>query len=418
MRRLKGSDILLALLVIVTLPFGWIVLREVAASLGLVSTASKPSPTASKPSPNLEAARNADLIYFYSPTCPHCRRTTPVVERVVRENPDLRAVFLNVDAENVYELRDWCNRRANLPLERWGLIPALFTRQRGFVGDEPILANLKRAVREAPALRAAVPATPAPQAAADVRERAKALLSPLPVAGAALADSVNPCAISTALFLISYLAWAGRSRRHVAVTGALYCLGVFLCYGLIGMGLLRGFHALKGIRYASLGLYVVFGAVTLLMGTINIRQYVLLRRKAIRITEVGLPQAARLATHSAIRNLVTRPALFGLATFATGAVIAALELPCTGQMYLPTIAYLATRGEAVGQGYLVLYNLIFITPLVAIFALAAAAKPTRTIQDLVRRHLPATRLANAVCFFAMAAYFLGSVIWWSPPAGV
>lgn len=393
----------LILSIVVCLPLGWFVLRAWNSYRDLASIASVSA------SPNPEAARGADLVYFYSPACQLCRHATPAVVRAARENPALRIVYFNVAAADFYEVRDRLNRRFGIPDARAVEIPALFSRRRGFVGSDAILSNLASEVRESLAARKSAQRI---TQSASTRERAKRRLLPWPVAAAALADSINPCAISTALFLISYLTLAGRTRLQLALTGLLYSLGVFSCYGLAGMGLLRGLYGLSGFGAAPLLLNTFAGTATLFLGSTNLRQYFLLRRRLVRPVDVGLPQAARLATHSVIRTLVKRPILFGAAAFAAGVAVGALELPCTGQIYLPTIVYLAGYPDerSVAVHFLLFYNLIFVAPLVGLFALALMAKSTRSIQDMVRQHLPATRVANAACFFLMAAFFFMHVV--------
>jgi cytochrome c biogenesis protein CcdA len=56
-------------------------------------------------------------------------------------------------------------------------------------------------------------------------------------------------------------------------------------------------------------------------------------------------------------------------TFITGVVISIIELACTGQVYLPTILFVLGVPELRLQAgvYLVLYNLMFVLPLVVVF---------------------------------------------------
>jgi hypothetical protein len=159
-------------------------------------------------STNPEAARGADLVYFYSPACQLCRRSTLAVVRAARENPGLRVVYFNVAATDFYEVRDRLDRRFGIPDARAAEIPALFSRRRGLVGSDTILAHLPDEVRASlvsPRLRRRA----ASPTAAHTRARRR--LPPWPVAVEGAADSFKPCAISTALFLTAYLSWAGRT---------------------------------------------------------------------------------------------------------------------------------------------------------------------------------------------------------------
>jgi cytochrome c biogenesis protein CcdA len=56
-------------------------------------------------------------------------------------------------------------------------------------------------------------------------------------------------------------------------------------------------------------------------------------------------------------------------SFVTGLLVSILEAVCTGQVYLPTIAYVLKRTHlwVEALGYLLLYNIMFIAPLFVVF---------------------------------------------------
>jgi len=59
-----------------------------------------------------------------------------------------------------------------------------------------------------------------------------------------------------------------------------------------------------------------------------------------------------------------------------GFLIGLCTVPCSGAVYLGVLSLLALQPSALlGYGYLVLYNLIFILPLVVVLV-AASARPT------------------------------------------
>lgn len=73
---------------------------------------------------------------------------------------------------------------------------------------------------------------------------------------------------------------------------------------------------------------------------------------------------------SAVRT-ATAPTLIG-----SGFLIGLCTVPCSGAVYLGVLSLLALQPTALlGFGYLVLYNLMFVLPLVVILA-AASARPT------------------------------------------
>src|SRR5690606_11931063 len=59
----------------------------------------------------------------------------------------------------------------------------------------------------------------------------------LAVVVAGLLDGLNPCAFTTIIFFVSYLALVGRKGREILIIGAVFTLAVFLTYLAMGLGL-------------------------------------------------------------------------------------------------------------------------------------------------------------------------------------
>jgi len=191
------------------------------------------------------------------------------------------------------------------------------------------------------------------------------------VLGAGLADGFNPCAFAVLLvFVSSTLAMIQRqtaarspihARRTLLGLGGVYISGVFVTYLTLGLGLLGAAsffsrtHAVS--RFAAL-LAIVLGLLLL---------------KEALLPELGTWLAVPAALHRAMRRwaqATTPPALFG-----AGVLVGLCTVPCSGAVYLAVLALLAAQTTRLeGFGYLVLYNLAFILPLVVILV-AASSRP-------------------------------------------
>jgi hypothetical protein len=66
------------------------------------------------------------------------------------------------------------------------------------------------------------------------------VLLPLVITGGFI-DGIHPCGFAVLLFFIAFLFTLKRTRRAIMGMGALYILGVFLAYFLIGLGILKAF---------------------------------------------------------------------------------------------------------------------------------------------------------------------------------
>ncbi len=113
-----------------------------------------------------------------------------------------------------------------------------------------------------------------------------------------------------------------------------------------------------------------------------------------------LPGYLKRRIHASIRTRVRSTALAASA-LGLGFLVSVFEFACTGQVYLPTLAYLARLGDARAVPLLAVYNLGFIAPLVAVFAASWAGVTSRGLTAFFQRHLVAVKAALAV-FFAGA----------------
>lgn len=174
----------------------------------------------------------------------------------------------------------------------------------------------------------------------------------LTIVSAALLDSVNPCAFSILFLTIAFLFNLGRSRQNILLTGLLYVAGIFLVYLAIGLGILRVlsfFNIPHGLAKVGAAVLIVFGLIELLGQ--------LLPKFPIRL-EIPAAAKPRLA---AVIHRATLPGAFVL-----GILVGLFEFPCTGGPYLFVLGLLHDRGTFwSGLAYLVLYNLIFVLPLLA-----------------------------------------------------
>lgn len=176
------------------------------------------------------------------------------------------------------------------------------------------------------------------------------------IIGSAAIDSINPCAIAVLVFLIVYLL-AMKSRKKMLQIGLIYVFFVFLTYLLAGLGLfgfIQSVHITKFIYYLA-------AAFSIILGLINIKDAILKNPKPLL--------AISEARHATIQKYIQKASL--PAAIVLGILVAMFELPCTGGVYFAILSLLA-RNDTLIQAifYLVIYNLIFVLPLVAILLAA------------------------------------------------
>jgi len=187
---------------------------------------------------------------------------------------------------------------------------------------------------------------------------------------AAAVDGINPCAFTVLLlFITAMLATIQAGTQSIAgirarllSQGGIYIAAVFLTYLALGVGLLKTLDF-----FTRQHLPARFGALAaILFGLWMLKDYFLpdLGWKLQAPPQVGT-MAREMAKKATVPALIVGGFLIGLCT-----------VPCSGAVYLGVLSLLALQPSALlGYGYLVLYNLIFILPLVVILV-AASARPT------------------------------------------
>lgn len=186
-------------------------------------------------------------------------------------------------------------------------------------------------------------------------------ISLITVAGAAIVDSINPCAIAVLLILLGSLFISdefGRPKKAIKA-GFAFIAGIYLIYFLFGMGLFALFGGIIGVwgQAASIIKYVV-AILAIVIGLLNIKDY-FWYGVGIRME---IPTRWRPKMKSLLRS-VTSP----VGAFFMGFVVSAFELPCTGGPYFFAIGYLADKATTFSIiPILLFYNLIFVLPLIII----------------------------------------------------
>ncbi len=223
------------------------------------------------------------------------------------------------------------------------------------------------------------------------------------VAAAGLLDGINPCALAVLVFFISYLAFVGRRKWEILAVGAAYTLADFLVYFLIGIGALTFLMSLKALPAVSRVLYWLAVAAGLALAVYNFLDWLKARRGDYAGMDLQLSDGAKRRIHRAIRERMgTGPLVAG--AFAAGLVTSVLEFACTGQVYLPTIAFVSQiAGErARAYGLLLLYNLAFEVPMVATFAVAFWGVSSKRIAGWAERSVAGVKLATALLFLLIS----------------
>ena len=231
------------------------------------------------------------------------------------------------------------------------------------------------------------------------------------MAAAGLLDGINPCAFTTIIFLLSMLTYLGKNKRQLAVVGLGFTASVFVTYFLLGLGAFGAIKTLSSDSGIARGLAYGVAALAFILAAwsvVDVVRYV--RSHDVKKITLGLPNVVKAQIHKVIRSgLKTRGLLVG--AVVVGFLVALLESLCTGQVYLPTIVFVARssqmRPDAIA--YLLFYNLMFILPLVVVFVVAYCGVSSDRLGRLMRGNLAVIKLSMALLFVALGVLVLMTI---------
>ena len=250
----------------------------------------------------------------------------------------------------------------------------------------------------------------------------------------AAADSVNPCTFLVfSALLMTTLAAAGR-RKTIEVSAA-FISSVFLCYLLLGLGLIRVVTHFSWLKIVVALVVIAAGLYELSRGVHSAREDVASLARRVpqprllkRFASSARPALARLkpkkisgmssglrsfAKHAeALTNTLLRKAREGSVAMAAlaGAAVSFTLLPCSSGPYLVAALVLSELPPERSLPYLALYNLVFVAPLVAIAASVVLGEKYLASVEIFRMKAESLRkyvdVAVGMVLLALGLYFL------------
>jgi len=359
----------------------------------------------------LKTAGIIQLTLFSSPGCSTCKALKNELIPKLAEKYGLKIniTALSLDRKENYERFISLEKELD---DRENKLPALLIGNSILGGEQEIkrrLENIFSTIKEkgySSLFEKNISSTTASTAIENTR-----YLRLLPIIAAGLLDGVNPCAFATIIFFISYLAFAGRGGKEILVTGISFTLAIFSCYTLIGLGASKIIEMLSdSMQIVRFIIKLVTVVMVFILGIMSLYDYIKCRQGKPKEMKLQLSPLLKAKIHQSIVGKRgdfsgKDSSLLKLMTagFVVGILVSVFEFACTGQIYLPTIIYMLKlpgyRFSALG--YLLLYNLMFIVPLIIIFMLAWKGVTSEQFAGIMYKHLSKIKMGMAIFFFGM-----------------
>ncbi|QQG39450.1 MAG: GAP family protein [Candidatus Aenigmatarchaeota archaeon] len=220
--------------------------------------------------------------------------------------------------------------------------------------------------------------------------------------GLALIDSINPCVIGVLILLMTVLLKVGN-RKAILSNGAAYTAGVYFTYLIGGMTLLTVFNLARTLTAVSQALYVAIGALVLFAGLLETKDFFWYGRWYSLSIPAGLVHMVEERASGAHASLA--------AAMSFGFVVTLIELPCTGAPYLAVLTLMSQGGlnYVTALPMLLLYNLVFVLPLLVIIYLAYKGMEMKRLESLRKEHRGLMRLAIGLALLAVGVWIVTAV---------
>lgn len=309
------------------------------------------------------------IYFFYSYTCPHCRAIEPYINEVVKKYPavKLKNFEISQNTTNRIKLENMYTNYAVKNEDRG--VPTVFIGDTVLIGEEKIRNGLEEKIKYY-INNNITPPCPENYIVIKGSDQQPTELTIFTIITGGLIDSINPCAIGVLVIFITFMLSMKLPKRKIILFGGIYILCVYIAYFVAGIGILsflkiisffyiiQIFVILFLLIFAALSFYDAYKAYT------KKGNYIL-----------AIPKGAK----ASLEKLMIRSTL--PSAMILGFLVALVELPCSGAIYWGILDLLAISTTFyVGILYLLLYNFLFVSPLIILFYLLLKGKEINLLE--------------------------------------
>jgi thiol-disulfide isomerase/thioredoxin len=386
-------------------------------------------PSMAKPSPK---SFTVEVTYFYQKGCPKCDRANALLKYMVKKYPQLIIKEIDLNTPDGRRLNETLSNRLNLPMEKRLIAPSIFIGNdylsSGEITESKVEASIQKYEPATPSLtyQTSSPAGGLSPTSEEIKKAEKSIIERFKSFGilaillAGLMEGMNPCALATLVFFISYLTMVGRKRKEIFWGGLAFSATGFITHLLIGIGILSFIQQLSFLPLFSQIVYFITFVFALLLGIFSLYDYVQLKKGRPSKMKLQVPNFLKKRIHQIIRvrsdvleaNKESPSIRFLLAAVVIGFIVTLFQTTCTSQVYLPTILFVTNipslRGSAVL--YVILYNFIYILPLLVIFGIVYWGVTSEQLSVFLQKRASTIKLLTSIFFFVLAGILILSLI--------
>jgi cytochrome c biogenesis protein CcdA len=221
----------------------------------------------------------------------------------------------------------------------------------------------------------------------------------------AFVNAINPCALAALVMVLISILLANENKKHKVLLGGFYfALAVFIGYFIYGVIIIKLFQSFAS--FASIVTPYIRVALALFaigLGIFNIKDYISYKPGGIA-TEMPLKFRPRV---NQIIKKISSPG----GAFIAGILVTLFLLPCTMGPYLIAAGNLSSLEFLKTIPYLLLYNLIFVLPMIIItFAVYFGLSSAEKVGEWRDRNIKRIHLAAGLLLVALGIGMLTGII--------
>lgn len=344
-----------------------------------------------------------EIIFYYGNGCPHCVR----METVLKESLNTAFAEYQIDvvekevyknAVNRQEMFNYYVKFGKDPAESG--VPTTIIDGRSLIIGEVDKGRFEEILAEHiknKSLRGIFTET----SFSEIREENPEVTLTIPVLiGAAIVDSINPCTIAIMVMLLGVIIGT-KGRKKMLLASAVFIGIIFCMYLFMGLGV----HSILSFASPEItsGFYTIMTIGAFVLSVMEINAYF---NYQPGFTAVEIPLFLRPHMKKIIEGATSLP------TVAVAAVFCSLFLlPCSSGPYLIVLSMLAKAVTLNALLYLVLYNIVFILPMVIIAVAIFLGKSTVERVSASRdKYIKEMHLFAGLLLFALFLVMLTQVL--------
>lgn len=352
------------------------------------------------------AQEKLEVNFFWGQGCPHCEKAKVFLEKMQAKYPTIviNSYEVYTHPEN-QELFQEFGKKYSVEVRG---VPMIFIGEhvhKGFRSEATTGKEIEACIQEC----SQKPSTetgllgeltgqikdrlPEGMVAVEGEDANKTPLTFTKIISLAAADSVNPCAMAVfALMLIAILAYNPQKKTKILWAGLAFILAVFLTYILYGLVIIKIFQLIQALSLIRFWLYKLLGAGAIVLGAWEIKDFIKNRGDCKVVPRINK-----------LIYKITSPK----GAFAVGFLVTIFLLPCTIGPYIVAGGILSTIETLKTIPWLLLYNLVFVLPMLVIVLIIYAG--FARVQDVTlweAKYMKYFHLASGLAMLALGVFML------------